>query len=187
MRPLLGITRDDGKRKPQIIKFYDFTKGGTDVIDMKISKYSCKSLIHRWTMVHFFYLLDTIRCNALSLFAIKKGIPLSKVSSFKKGWELVLSLVKPFVTDRSLNGLHIHVQRKISIMLGNRELMPAVEHGNFERNGETRQRCRICIANVLGVGHKQGKDKLTKIKSRCQECGEPVCEKHSKLICDKHL
>ena len=31
--PILGITRDDGKAKPTIIKFYDHTKGGTDILD----------------------------------------------------------------------------------------------------------------------------------------------------------
>ena len=53
MRPLMDITRDDGKQKPAIVMFYDFTKGGT-VMDQKISKYSCKSLTHRWTVIHFF-------------------------------------------------------------------------------------------------------------------------------------
>ena len=33
MRPLQGVTIDDGKKKPAIIKFYDFTKGGTDIVD----------------------------------------------------------------------------------------------------------------------------------------------------------
>ena len=47
MRPLMGITRDDGKLKPALIKFYDFTKGGTDIMDQKISKYSTKSFSHR--------------------------------------------------------------------------------------------------------------------------------------------
>ena len=32
-RPLHGKTIDDGKEKPQIIKCYDFTKGGTDIVD----------------------------------------------------------------------------------------------------------------------------------------------------------
>ena len=32
-RPLHGKTNDDGKEKPQIIKFYDFTKGGVDIAD----------------------------------------------------------------------------------------------------------------------------------------------------------
>ena len=30
---LLGVTKDDGKNKPAIIKFYDFSKGGIDIID----------------------------------------------------------------------------------------------------------------------------------------------------------
>ena len=33
MPPLLGTTKDDGKKKPAIYKLYDFTKGGTDVMD----------------------------------------------------------------------------------------------------------------------------------------------------------
>lgn len=44
MRPLLGVTRDDAKIKPAIIKLYGFTKGSTDIVDQKISKYSCKSI-----------------------------------------------------------------------------------------------------------------------------------------------
>ena len=64
MRPLMDITSDNGKQKPAIIKFYDFTKRGTDVMDQKISKYSCKLLTHRWTMIHFFFLMHSIRCNA---------------------------------------------------------------------------------------------------------------------------
>ena len=33
MLPLLGTTKDDGKKKPAIYQLYDFTKGGTDVVD----------------------------------------------------------------------------------------------------------------------------------------------------------
>ena len=33
MRPLNGITRDDNKQKPGTFKFYEFTKGGTDIVD----------------------------------------------------------------------------------------------------------------------------------------------------------
>ena len=32
-RPLHGKTTDDGNEKPQIINFYDFKKGGTDMVD----------------------------------------------------------------------------------------------------------------------------------------------------------
>ena len=40
-QPLLGITKDE-KKKPALYKLYDFTKGGTDVIDYRMGKYSTK-------------------------------------------------------------------------------------------------------------------------------------------------
>ena len=42
-RPLLGVTKDDGKKKPAIIKLYDLTKGGTDEMDQQIGKYTTKA------------------------------------------------------------------------------------------------------------------------------------------------
>ena len=39
---LLGVTQDNGKKKPSIIKFYDFTKGGMDIVDQKIGSYIVK-------------------------------------------------------------------------------------------------------------------------------------------------
>lgn len=33
---LLGVTIDDKKEKPQLVKVYDFSKGGTDVMDQRI-------------------------------------------------------------------------------------------------------------------------------------------------------
>ena len=40
--PILGITKDDGKSKLGIYKVYDFTKGGTDIIDQRMEFYTCK-------------------------------------------------------------------------------------------------------------------------------------------------
>ena len=117
VRPLLGVTKDDGKCKPTVIKFYDFTKGDTDVMDIKVAKYSCKALTHRWTMVHFYFLLDAIRCNTLSLFAVKHGKSLRAVDSFESCWDLVMNLVTPFISERPLTGLSIGLKIKISTQL----------------------------------------------------------------------
>ena len=43
VQPLHGVTRDDKKKKPAIFKLYDFTKGGTDVVDQRMASYSCKA------------------------------------------------------------------------------------------------------------------------------------------------
>ena len=52
-RPLLGKTKDDGKNKPALYKLYDFTKGGTDIVDQKIGSYTCKAKSSKWKMVAF--------------------------------------------------------------------------------------------------------------------------------------
>ena len=37
---LLGLTKDDGKKKPAVIKEYDFSKGGTDIVDQRSASYT---------------------------------------------------------------------------------------------------------------------------------------------------
>ena len=48
-KPLQGVTRDDGCRKPAVIKLYDFTKGGTDNVDQRIAMYSTRTKSAKWT------------------------------------------------------------------------------------------------------------------------------------------
>ena len=50
-RPLHDNTTDDGKEKPQIIKFYDFTKGVTDIEDQLNDYFTTRSKSFRWIMV----------------------------------------------------------------------------------------------------------------------------------------
>ena len=53
---------DDNVQKPALLKLNDFTNGGTDVIDQRIAlrKYSTKAKTNKWTMVGFYYLLETV-------------------------------------------------------------------------------------------------------------------------------
>ena len=131
LQPLLGVTKDDGKCKLAVIKFNDFTKGSTDVMDMKMAKYSCKALTHRWAMVSFYFLPDAIRCNTLSLFAVKHGKSLRAVDSFESCWDLVMNLVTPFISERPLTDLSIGLKSKISTLLGRNPDQPvdAVDDG----------------------------------------------------------
>ena len=54
VQPLLGVTKDDNKFKPAIYKLYDFTKGGTDIVDQRVGFYSCKSKSPKWKMMASF-------------------------------------------------------------------------------------------------------------------------------------
>ena len=67
MRPLPGATRDDGYHKPTIIKLYDFTKGGTDIVDQLNYCHTRRSRTFIWDVVALFYMLDTIRVNSKTI------------------------------------------------------------------------------------------------------------------------
>ena len=44
MQPLPGIiTKDDNSQKPSMYEFYDFTKGGTDIVDQLNDFYTTRS------------------------------------------------------------------------------------------------------------------------------------------------
>ena len=60
--------------KNQVYKFYDFTKGGTDIVDQLNDCYTVCSQSNKWDLVAFYYILDNIRVNSKTLFCIKKGL-----------------------------------------------------------------------------------------------------------------
>ena len=47
LRPLNGKAKDDGKQKPALLKLYDFTKGGTDIVDHLIDYYTTRAASRR--------------------------------------------------------------------------------------------------------------------------------------------
>ena len=63
-----GVTKYDGHNKPAVYKFYDFTKGGTDIADQRMSYYTTNTKSRRWTLPMFSYVLDTARINAQTVF-----------------------------------------------------------------------------------------------------------------------
>ena len=59
-RPLHGKTINDRKEKPQIIKCYDFTKDGINIVD-KLNDYYTTRKSFRWIMVALSNIMDTAR------------------------------------------------------------------------------------------------------------------------------
>ena len=70
-RPSHGKKIDDSKKKSQIIKFYDFTTGGTDIVDHLKDCYTTRLKFCRWVMVALSYMLDTARFNEISVWCLK--------------------------------------------------------------------------------------------------------------------
>lgn len=88
---------DDGESferlKPEIVLFYNRTKGGVDRQDHLISKYTCCRKTEKWTLRLFMFLIDAAALNPFILF--KKLNP--KVERRNVLKELGKALVKPFV------------------------------------------------------------------------------------------
>ena len=84
MTPTLGITKDDGKKKPAQYNLYDFTKGGTDECDKRAETYCCKPKSRQWTIVSLCYVLDMARINSATILALNRNETPQKslVSSF---------------------------------------------------------------------------------------------------------
>ena len=100
-------------------------------------------------MVPFFSLLDTIPCNAVTMYEIKHGKPHGKISAFNIGWDLVMSLVKPFTEVKPAVRLQIGLRSKVFVIIGrnNNESVEA-EAYEYPRFGETKQQCNICLFHI---------------------------------------
>ena len=102
------------------------------------------------------FLTDNIRCNTLTLYAINHGKTLDKTNAFNNGWDLAISLVKPFIAERPTVGLEIGLRNKISIILG-RNADEAVEaHGDVEYpRYSNKSSCVIFVYSISLVWSKR--------------------------------
>ena len=113
MYQILGTAKDNLRLKPAICKLYDYTKGGTDIIDQRMNFYSSKAKSRHWTMTAFAYVLGTCRVNASIVIALNQSIEPRNTNSFDFEITLVLQLVHPFVALCSKWGLSKNIQDKI--------------------------------------------------------------------------
>ena len=119
----LGITRDDGKMKPAAIKVYDFSKGGTDIVDQRVDSYTSATKSRRWPIKSLSCMLDKTRVNAQSVYCLNTGKnPRSGVDSRRFGWEMAKSLLLPHMKRRKeCNGLSRSVRNKMAIFISDQD------------------------------------------------------------------
>ena len=135
---------------------YDFTKGGTDIIDQRMGFYTCKPKFRKWIVTVFNYVIDMAHVNSSTTFALEKKYDPCKQDSFEYCYTLLHQLVKPFMQSRSLNGLTTLVRQKIELIIGKVKESEAACPPMSEDKG----RCHVCISNLTGVGHKLKKNRI---------------------------
>ena len=60
-------TKDDNKSEPQIFKFYDFKKGGIDIVDQMNYYFTTRAKSLWWVIIVAYYVLETARVNAKTI------------------------------------------------------------------------------------------------------------------------
>ena len=64
----INIDEEDPKMRPEIIKFYNKTKIGVDLVDQMVQTYTCRRQTRRWPLNLFCNLLDIAALNAYTVF-----------------------------------------------------------------------------------------------------------------------
>ena len=172
---------EEDKRKPEIVHYYNATKGGIDTIDQMARAYSAKRGTRRWPLSLFHTLIDIAAINSFTVYTMNCPEWMERKRNRRRLYliELGKMLVKPQVEERSRNlgGLQKQVIMSMEQIL-ERELFQAGDPGPTPTEG--RGRCYLCCGEAKSKKAKYSS--LSWSKQRCAKCSRHVCTKHSKRI-----
>lgn len=170
---------NDAKKRPEIISFYNSTKGGVDTVDKMLSCYSTKRKCNRWPMAVFSNIIDISALNAFILF--KDVNPEWKTTQKHKRrkcflHELALALAKNYIQKRRnepKNEASIAIVRRLK---GLEEDPTDTDDSSKERLPHKRRRCNDCYNG------EPKQDKKTFLY--CSICKKAICKDlHAEQIC----
>lgn len=154
------------KRKPEIIHFYNKTKGGVDTNDQMCASYNVGRRTKRWPMVIFFHLFNITGINSYVIYKSKIHSNISRRVFLKR---LAVDLVKPHqMTRASIPTLPRPLSKRLKTQHGIQDQGSISEAGR----SQSYKRCHVC---------PRSKDRKT--KTECSKCQKHVCNDHLNIVC----
>lgn len=154
--------------KPEVITFYNLTKGGVDVADRMKSEYSVTRVSNRWPFSLFCTMMNIATINSQIIYKVNTNQITSRRSYIMS---LVKKLTYPHLIRRaSCTNLPLPLKQKI-LAIAN---VHAVARPEVQAS-EEKPRCGFC---------PKRKNRFTQHK--CNNCKVPVCKEHTgstTLIC----
>ena len=138
---------DNGKDKPQSVKLYDLTKGGTDIIDQFNEYCNTWEKSSWWVTMVLFHKLDTFTVNVKTI---------SNFSSYVFWWNMAKTLAFSHVSRRTLYGFISMVQLTMKMFLGTAlEVLEVVSNikNRYKYTGK-RKRCKLNGDNCWSKSEK---------------------------------
>lgn len=132
------IDPESVEKKPEVIMFYNQTKGGVDVVDELKGEYSVSRISCRWSLTIFFSLMNIAGINSQIIYRENTGKILSRREFLKN---LGNELTKPFMINRLQQpNLSISLRQQIIKLSGHKT---AVNVDQSSSSG-SRPKCTIC-------------------------------------------
>ena len=151
-------------------------------------KYSTKAKSNKWSMVGFYYLLDTARINSQTIWSLNNNLDPRTTSSYEFGMRVARSLIIPSILARPLIGLSSTIRSLCYAVTQNaRFITPSGSNDSdslASASSTTAARCHQCLTDIRGTPEYIDKrNKLNKIKSKCQKCSLNMCRNHIIIMC----
>lgn len=116
--------------KPEVISFYNMSKGGVDVVDRMKKEYSVKRVSNRWPMTVFNGLLNLGTINSHIIYKTNTGTTIARRIFIA---ELAKELVKPHLLKRAtLENLPIPLRQSIRNITGQQIQIRNDNAGTFD-------------------------------------------------------
>ncbi|XP_045763663.1 piggyBac transposable element-derived protein 4-like [Maniola jurtina] len=165
------INQNNGK--PDMILFYNQTKGGVDSFDQMCSSMSSKRKTNRWPMAVFYGMLNMAFVNSYVIYChnklAKKEKPLNRKDFMKK---LSTELTTPWMQKRLEAPTLKRTLRESIASILNTEAQPITQSSSGEPEPKKRRYCGFCYYK---------KKRMT--KTQCSKCKKPICGEHNIDIC----
>lgn len=150
--------------KPEVITFYNSTKGGVDTLDQLSATYDVARNTRRWPMVIFYSLLNVAGVNSQIIYIANNTTTTCRRREYLK--ELALSLTSEELQRRSLlTNINPEIRPRRQEVAGT---STRAEQADQFPPG-TRRGCFLC-------------KKDSKTKYSCKYCHKFICLRHTEYI-----
>lgn len=176
------IDEADPKKKPNIIRFYNATKGGVDVLDKLIATYRSKRKVNRWPVAVFQHMLDVSAVNAYIIYTelfpewnagkkYRRRIFLEKLGE---------QLCNPLIERRTRMPRVNAAARSLA------QSMRGIIPPRVEEEGPSSSLVHVPAANKRARCYKcTYSSSANKYSTRCDKCVKYICAAHHYKVCEE--
>ncbi|XP_069585014.1 piggyBac transposable element-derived protein 4-like [Ranitomeya imitator] len=176
---MTGEVEETLAAKPEIIKYYNITKGGVDVMDKMLGEYTVKRRTSRWTLAFFYNMIDV--SGLASYIIYREHNPSFRAKDQRRKFlkDLANQLCMIAIEDRSTNKMIMRnhfLRGAVEMVLGRCIVVasqpaagPKIPHGSRGPSPVVGS-CYVC---------RDLRRKQRKTRKSCVVCVKPICDEHS--------